>query len=141
MVTILDATFTRSLQKKKKKARHEEEKQLMESMRAAGCEVGVYVGNGQGETDTHMEELTSVHLDGDNPSPSDDELPGEVDDGCGDDCVPLFILYDCESTGFSIYSDHITDIAAMVLHPPVPLNEPTFSSLVRTSRHIPAKGM
>lgn len=70
----------------------------------------------------------------------DDEQPDEDEEGCVADSNPLFILFDCESTGFSSYSDHMTDIAAKVLFPPTTLSEPTFSSLVRTSRYIPAKG-
>ncbi len=57
-----------------------------------------------------------------------------------DDSLPLLILFDCETTGLSIYVDHITDIAAKVINPPVPLNHPTFSSLVRTGRNISSAG-
>ena len=53
-----------------------------------------------------------------------------------DDSRPLLILFDCETTGLSIYADHITDIGAKVLSPPVP----TFSCLVRTGRTISAIG-
>lgn len=62
----------------------------------------------------------------------------EVDSS--DDAYPLLIFYDCETTGLGIYNDHITDIAAKVVACPVPLSSPTFSSLVKTSRHIPAVG-
>ena len=31
------------------------------------------------------------------------------------------VLYDCETTGFSIYDDYITDMAAKVTASPVPL--------------------
>jgi len=50
---------------------------------------------------------------------------------------PLFILFDCETTGFSIYSDHITEIGAKVIASLIPIINPTFSSLVRTARNIP----
>ena len=53
---------------------------------------------------------------------------------------PLLIFYDCETTGLSIYNEHLTDIAAKVIASPVPLSNPTFSSLVKTSRRIPAPG-
>ena len=63
------------------------------------------------------------------------------DDKCEvDGTRPLLILYDCETTGLSIYSEHITDIAAKVVDPPVQLGAPTFSSLVRTGRRISAIG-
>lgn len=53
-----------------------------------------------------------------------------------DNAHPLLIFYDCETTGLSIYDDHLTDIAAKVVKSPVPLSSPTFSSLVRTSRRL-----
>ena len=56
------------------------------------------------------------------------------------DCNPLLVLFDCETTGFSIYADHITDIGAKVLNPPVPVDHVTFSSLVRTGRNISSAG-
>ncbi len=46
-------------------------------------------------------------------------------------------FYDCETTGFSIYTYHIIDIAAKVIASPVPVNQPSFSSLVQTPRNIP----
>ena len=55
--------------------------------------------------------------------------------------VPLLFLYDCETTGLSIYNDHITDIASKVIACPVPLLTPSFSSLVKTSKYISAPGM
>ena len=53
---------------------------------------------------------------------------------------PLLVLFDCETTGFSIYNDHIIDIGAKVISSPVPVSQPTFSSLVRTPRNIPGPG-
>ncbi len=58
-----------------------------------------------------------------------------------DKAHPLLIFYDCETTGLDIYSEHITDIGAKVVNSPVPLETPTFSSLVATSREIPPRGM
>ena len=72
------------------------------------------------------------------------ELEEDVDDDdeneTGSEDHPLLILYDCEATGFSVYSDHITDIGAKVIAAPTPLLHCTFSSLVRTPRTIPAAG-
>ena len=51
------------------------------------------------------------------------------------------MLYDCDATGLSIYKDHLTDIAAKVFNPPVPLPACAFSSLVRTSRTISTPGI
>jgi uncharacterized protein YprB with RNaseH-like and TPR domain len=39
----------------------------------------------------------------------------EDEESLEDENQPLLIFYDCETTGLSIYSDHITDIAAKVV--------------------------
>lgn len=65
-----------------------------------------------------------------------DQSEDEEEDSSGD-AHPLLFLYDCETTGFSIYNEHITD---MIIASPVPLTTPTFCSLVKTSRRIPAAG-
>ncbi len=107
----------------------------MERLVRAGCTVGEYVGDGQGETESvvaqsHVEEIDEVGDSGDEQSTTDDN----------EDQQPLLILYDCETTGFSMYTDHIIDIAAKVIASPVPVNQPSFSSLVRTPRNIPGPG-
>jgi len=48
----------------------------------------------------------------------------------------LFFLYDCKITRLSIYANHINDIAAKVIHLPVEVNVPTFTSMVKTGRTI-----
>ena len=60
----------------------------------------------------------------------------DADRSESDGSRPLLILFNSETTGLSIYSDHITDIGAKVLTPPVNLSVPTFSYLVRTARTI-----
>ena len=49
-------------------------------------------------------------------------IPAEGDNCEGDDSCPILILFDYETTGLSIYADHITDVGAKVLNPPVPLS-------------------
>lgn len=71
----------------------------------------------------------------------DDQFVDDDDEASSDDAHPLLIFYDCETTGFSVYKEHITDIAAKVVACPVPLQTPTFSSLVKTSLRIPVAGM
>ncbi len=135
---------TRNLQKKAKKKRYEEEKAFMERLRTAGCSAGEYAGDGLGEsTSTELQCTEEGPVEA---SPETEHLELEEDDddvridsGC-DDHHPLLIFYDCEATGLSIYSDHITDLAAKVVACPVPLKQPSFSSLVRTTRHISAPG-
>lgn len=103
--------------------------------------MGVYVGNGQGE-----DEATTCVTDG----PMEDDLP-DVEHGyqypettnneCGiDHTKSLTIIYDCETTGLNVYREHITEIAAKVVNPPVPLSNPCFSSLVRSGRNISVSG-
>ena len=60
----------------------------------------------------------------------------DADRSESDGSRPLLILFNSETTGLSIYSDHITDVGAKVLTPPVHLSVPTFSYLVRTARTI-----
>ena len=129
----------RNLQKRAKKARYESEKAFMETLRGVGCTVGEYAGDGRGETD--MSESMVV----DNPAEADpvDSLD-EQEDCCmpssADYSRPLLVLYDCKATGLSIYSDHIMDITAKVMNPPVAVPSATFSSLVRTGKTTSATG-
>lgn len=134
-----------NLQKKKKREKYEREKAFMENMRGIGCVVGQYVGDGQGDSENTaaVPSLTNVDtLDAQHDS-DDYQLPDNMEEegSHGDDEIPLLILYDCETTGFSVHNEHITDIAAKVIGCPVHLSSPTFSSLVKTSKHISAAGM
>ncbi len=61
---------------------------------------------------------------------SEDTEEVENDEEVTSDLEPLFILYDCETTGLSIYNDHITDITAKVIASPVPLSNGSFLCLV-----------
>ena len=117
----------------------------METLRGLGSAVGDYVGNGQGESETVTQASTAAEIDPDADVGPSIELDEDDDDAAletshDDDAHPLLFFYDCESTGFSVYSDNITDIAAKVVACPVSLQTPTFSSLVRTSRRIPTAG-
>ena len=98
-----------------------------------------YVGDGQGDSEHDTQAIVSADLN------SVDADGGVVEDQSLDDeediTEPLLFVYDCETTGLSVYDDHITDIAAMVVASPMPLSAPTFSSLVKTSKRIPAAGM
>jgi len=103
-----------------------------------GCAVGEYIGDGKGESDS-APEIQAVGVENMEADLTvDQSLEGEEDST--DNAHPLFIFYDCETTGLSIYNNHITDIAAKVVTS-VPLTDPTFSSLVKTSRRIPAAGI
>ena len=116
----------------------------METLQGVDCTIGEYVGDGRGEADA-----TAPSTAEDDPMDADPVVEhqcAEEDEDDGDDkCEvdgnhPLLILYDCETTGLSIYSEHNTDIAAKVVDPPVELGAPTLTSLVRTGRTISATG-
>ena len=99
-------------------------------------------GNGQGESDTVAQASTAAEVDLDADVGPSIELDDDDDAALetSDDAHPLLFFYDCETTGFSMYNDNITDIAAKVVACPVSLQTPIFSSLVRTSRRIPSAG-
>ncbi len=110
----------------------------MATLRGMGSAVGEYVGDGQGESSTTEALTTSVDIDDAKPGLDDQSQNDEV--VSSDNANPLLIFYDCETTRLSIYNDHITDIGAKVVASPVPLETPTFTSLVATSRRIPSVG-
>ncbi len=111
---------------------------MMTSLRDVS-HVGEYTGDGRGDASED-----DSHIDAD---PGDENLQNsgrDDDDDDGslvvDDSRPLLVLFDCETTGLSIYADHITDIGAKVMNSPVPLEQATFCSLVRTGRNISSTG-
>lgn len=119
----------------------------MEQLRSLGHTVGEYVGNGKGDTvledcvgegGNDTEEEDSEYADPDLDVEGVEGHSGE--DSC-EDTHPLLFFYDCEATGFSIYDDHLTEIAAKVVGVPLScVTNPSFSSLVHTPRNIPKKG-
>ena len=131
---------TRNEQRKAKKARHEREKGYMEVLQALGNTVGEYAGDGQGEAEADSAGDVVADLDDIGADSGIDDLSMEHSEGSSDDAQPLLFLYDCETTGLSIYNDHIIEIAAELVNCPVTYSCETFSSLVKTSRRIPAPG-
>ncbi len=111
----------------------------MESIRGLGNITGDYVGDGQGDCVSLASERNEADISQDIMDKDTEE--NEHDEEVTNDSEPLFFLYDCETTGLSIYNDHITDIAAKVIASPVPLSNGSFSCLVKTSKHISATGM
>ena len=112
----------------------------METLRGLGSAVGDYIGDGQAESSATQP--TSIDFDVIGAELGLDDQPlDDFEEESSDNAHPLLIFYDCETTGFSIYDDHITDMAAQVIQSPVPLETPTFSSLVKTSRRIPTAGI
>ena len=132
-------SFIRNEQKKAKRVRREAEKDYMGALQSLGNEVGEYVGDGQGdvETESSTPPVEVVDADSDVDDTSIEQDGGDSSDGA----QPLLVLYDCETTGFSIYNDHIIEIAAEIVDCPLPYNNISFSSLVKTSRQIKAEGI
>ena len=95
----------------------------MEQLHCAGATIGEYVGNGQGE----IERTETEKCDEDAEPVDDDRECEDTSGGSSDNANPLLMFcvmfYDCETTGFSIYSEHITEIAAKVVG--VPVIQPT----------------
>ena len=96
--------------------------------------MGEYVGDGMGETeDTEYEDIEVEAY------PMDTNPEASIN---SENSTNLIFFYDCETTGFSIYDDHIIEVAAKVWIDinPIPCSKPSYSSLVRTPRNIPRRG-
>lgn len=115
----------------------------MSSLAVLGEAVGEYSGHGQGELEdsTQPEDMDEMDEDGDYTS----DTPMDTSDTTNDttsDAKPLYIFFDIETTGLSIYDDHVTEIAAKVVGLSLShLSSPSFSSLVHTPRNISSTGM
>ena len=81
----------------------------MERLQGAGCTVGEYVGSGQGESASVGSEGGTLDA---GPEVERQELEEDADDDdeneTGSEDHPLLILYDCEATGLSVYSNQTT---------------------------------
>lgn len=141
--TMETANCIRNEQKKVKRERHVREKEFMGALQGLGSAVGEYLGDGQGESDglAQAEGCMAQAVLGDDNFGLVDDLSIEQNEDSSDDAHPLFFLYDCETTGLNIYNDHIIELAAEVVHCPMPYANITFSSLVKTSRRIPLPGI
>ena len=113
----------------------------MEQLRGAGHATGEYMGGGRGEDEREEPD--------DNDKASDEcdlvdecQVLGqeELEEDSNDNANPLLFFFDVETTGLSIYQDHIVELAAKVIGVPL-VSQPTFSSLVHTPRNIPTKGL
>lgn len=130
----------------------------MEQLRCAGAIVSEYVGDGQGENaDIEESCVDQVDVDEDEAQEPQEEQEDEVqeqqdeaqelqsqeteDSAVSDDGIPLLFIYDCETTGLSIYTEHITEIAGKVTGIPLSsISQPTYTSLIKTSRTISKNG-
>ena len=89
----------------------------MERLRGLGHAVGEYMGDGQGEKeDPEEEEHCSEGAEVDTvPDSEPDEDHEDANEDTSDDAHPLFFLYDCATSGLSIYNEHIVEVAAKVV--------------------------
>ena len=107
----------------------------MDNLMRLGQAVGEYRGNGQGEAD-HDEQEDVLNTD---PNVEGTDIQNE--EHSSDNAYPLLFIYDCETTGFSIYNEHITEVAAKVSGVPLSsVSKPTYCSLINTSRNISKPG-
>ena len=127
----------------------------MEQLRGLGHAVGEYVGGGRAEIeqedespvacDEHSNEVDMVcydqQEDGNNECTEDREATSDEED-ITDDAHPLLFFFDIETTGLSIYEDHIVELAAKVVGVPrSTVTQRSYSSLIYTPKNIPSKGM
>ena len=91
----------------------------------------------KGETEPDPEECKGVR----NTDPNVTDTGLEEQEDSSDNVYPLLFFYDCETTGFSVYNEHISELAAKVHGVPLSSgSKPTYSSLIKTSRHISKPG-
>lgn len=138
--------FHRNKQKAAKSRRHEAEKQHMVQRQEVGIAVGQYQGGGQGENEApDPDEEPAAPVE---PEPMDTDCFSENDLGLEDTetvrsthKAPLLFFFDVETTGLVVYNDFIIDIAAKVVDiPHSAVSQPSYTSLIRTSKTIPSKG-
>ena len=144
--------YTRNKQKRVKNARHAQEKEYMEQLRGVGVSVGEYIGQGMGDTEIEEADKEAGQEDNQQADKEVEQVDEQVEleqveseANNSQNLVPnsslLLFFFDCEATGLSIYNDNITELAAKVITTQSTVTQPTFSSLVHTSRHIPKKGI
>ena len=132
----------------------------MATLEAVGLSTATYTGDTAMEAD--CDEMDGNEIDGEeaefgtggDEAYGDDNDGGDINDrieGNNDNdsfsCSfpahgkQLIILFDCETTGGSHYSDHIIEVAATVIVPDnTSITKEEFSSLCCTSKHISSFG-
>ena len=88
------------------------------------------------EKDVVGDEEDQSFGDEDNPDELEEVSAGV--DGPSSDELPLLFFFDCESTGGSMYSDHIIEVGAKVVAVPnsVNITQHQYGSLIHSSRNI-----
>lgn len=108
----------------------------MITLEAVGISTATY------SADTAMGDATVDDRDNDEDVHLDEELGSlSTTPTVSLDGKPLYIFYDCKTTGGSHYNDHIIEVPTTVMVPDsISITTPEFSSLCHTSRHIAAIG-
>ena len=133
----------RSLHKQKTNRRHAAEKEHMITLRAVGCTTAEYVGSSgtaKATSSTAIKERDEV-VDEEDQSFGDDNNADECEevsanlDGPSSDELPLLFFFDCESTGGSMYTDHMIEVGAKVVAVPdsVSITQHQYGSLIHSS--------
>ena len=131
-----------SLHKQKTSKKHAAEKEHMITLRAVGCTTAEYVGSSgtvEATSSTVIEDKDDDDqpLEDENSIDERDEISADVDAPPSDE-LPLLFFFDCESTGGSMYNDHIIEVGAKVFAVPdsVSITQHQYGSLIHTSQTI-----
>ena len=120
----------------------------MVTLNAVGYATGEYMGSTVEESDEDDEEeegtnptvLQDVGEQGvqETGDEFNDSLAAADSESFSQDELPVLILYDCESMGGNIHSDHIIEVCGKVfaVSDAVAISKPEYSSLVHLSRTI-----
>ena len=153
-IGIITISKHRNLQKRARKTRHEREKVFMEQLRGLGHATGEYVGGGKADMeqeeieehaacDKHRTELDVVRDEQQEDGEDEEDIEdGEADREDTENAHPLLFFFDTETTGLSIYDDHIVEIGAKVVGVPLStVTQASYTSLIHTPKNIPSKGI
>ena len=113
----------------------------MITLRAVGCTTAEYVGS-SGTTEATSstvedeEDQPSGYEGDENNADESEEVSADVDKPS--DELPLLFFFDCESTGGSMYTDHIVEAGAKVIAVPNSVNITwhQYGSLIHSSQSI-----
>ena len=118
----------------------------MITLRAVGCTTAEYVGSpgtAEATSSTAIEERDKVVDEEDQPFGDDsntdecEKVSADVD-GPSSDELPLLFFFDCESTGRSMYTDHMIEVGEKVVAVPnsVSITQRQYGSLIHSSPSI-----
>ena len=141
--------------KTKANQRHEMEKERMDILQASGVSTSSYKGDSllddessdedydgsyNENDDAFFSEVVATAVSNADTAENDDSTVFDADE-CNSDpnnYLPLLFMFDCETTGLSIYQDHIVELAAQVVVPEgASLGTTEFTTLCYIAQRIP----